>query len=456
MGRARPRGASDQGDRGLPREVRFVSAARWRVPPRRRLRGAAALNSVCSRRVLNSLRAPPTIRPVTPPLPDCPQPLRRARHAVHAAFFVFGVIVATLGVHVPSIRAHYRLDDGALSIALLAVAVGAVLCLAFAGRWIAAFGVRRVAAVAACVMAVALALLMQFDRFALLLVVMLLFGASVGLFDVAINTEGTFIESALQRKVMSTMHGMWSLGGMAGAALGAWWLAREVAPLVQMRIVAVGAVVVALLAVACMLPAHAPSGEPGAAGRWSGLPRAAKRSLIALGALAVLGLLAEGAIYDWSTLYLQRERGAPPALAAIGFACFSAAMAAGRFGGDWLRARVPVARLLRATALLSAGAMAVVLVSGLWSNTVLSALLGLALLGLGLANVIPLLFVAASRVEGVSAAAGIALVSSAGWVGVVIGPPLVGGVAQASSLAWALWLVVLSSLALAAAARRVE
>jgi fucose permease len=372
---------------------------------------------------------------------------------VHAAFFVFGVIVSALGVHVPSIRAHYRLDDGTLSIALLAVAVGAVLCLAFAGRWIAAFGVRRVAAAAACVMGVALALLLQFDNFAALLVVMLLFGASVGLFDVAINTEGTFIETALQRKVMSTMHGMWSLGGMAGATLGAWWLAQQVAPLVQMRLVAVGAVVVALVAVACMLPAHAPPGEANAsAARWSGRPRAAQRTLIALGLLAVLGLLAEGAIYDWSTLYLQRERGAPPSLAAIGFACFSAAMAVGRFGGDWLRARLPAARLLRATALLSASAMAVVLLS----NTVPWALIGLSLLGLGLANVIPLLFVAASRVEGVSAAAGIALVSSAGWVGVVIGPPLVGGVAQASSLAWALWLVVLSSLALAVAARRVE
>jgi fucose permease len=385
---------------------------------------------------------------------DAPQ-LGRARHAAHAAFFVFGVIVATLGVQVPQVRAHYQLDDAALSLALLAVAVGAVSCLVFAGRWIAAFGVRRVAAAAACVMAVALALLLQFDHFAALLVVMLFFGASVGLFDVAINTEGTFIEQALQRKVMSTMHGMWSLGGMAGAALAAWWLARGVAPLVQTRLVASGALVVALLAVAGMLPTHAPHPVAGAA-RWSALPRAARRMLITLGALAVLGLLAEGAIYDWSTLYLQRERGAPPSLAAIGFACFSAAMAVGRFSGDWLRARVPAARLLQATALLSAGAMSVVLLSGLWPNTVMWALAGLALLGLGLANVIPLLFVAASRVEGVSAAAGIALVSSLGWVGVVIGPPLVGGVAQLSSLAWALWLVVGSSLALAATARRLK
>lgn len=387
------------------------------------------------------------------PTPSAPHlhGLRRARQAVHAAFFVFGALVGTFGVHVPSIRAHYRLDDRGLSIALLAVAVGAVLCLVFAGRWIAAFGVRRVAAAAACAMAIALALVLQFDRYAALLLVMLVLGAAVGLFDVAINTEGTFIEAALQRKVMSVMHGMWSLGGMAGSALCAAWLQQQVAPLTQLRAVAAAAVVLALGAVALMLPAHAPGGASSTA-RLSGMPRPARRTLIVLGVLAVLGLLAEGAIYDWVALYLQRERAAPPALAALGFTCFSAAMAAGRFGGDALRKQVAPGRVLRASALLSALAMTLVLVT----DSMALALTGLVLVGLGLANVIPLLFVAASRIEGVRAASGIALVSSLGWVGVVIGPPLVGGVAQASSLSWGLALVVLSSLALAMNARRVE
>ncbi len=389
----------------------------------------------------------------TPSATDLPS-LRRARQAVHAAFFVFGATIGAFGVHVPSIREHYRLDDRGLSIALLAVAVGAVLCLVFAGRWIGAFGVRRVAAAAACAMAIALALVLQFDRFALLVAVMVVLGAAVGLFDVAINTEGTTLEAALQRKVMSVMHGMWSLGGMAGSALCAAWLQQQVAPLVQLRTVAVVAVVVALAAVALMSPLQASRSEGGEGGtaRLRTVPNPARRTLIALGVLAVLGLLAEGAIYDWLTLYLQRERAASPALAALGFTCFSAAMAAGRFGGDALRSRMVPDRLLRASALLSASAMSIVLLT----DSLALALIGVALVGLGLANVIPLLFVAASRIEGVGAAAGIALVSSLGWVGVVIGPPLVGGVAQASSLGWGLALVVLSSLALAINARRVD
>jgi fucose permease len=376
--------------------------------------------------------------------------LGRARHATHAAFFVFGFVMAMFGVHVPSVRTHYGLDDGALALALLGVAVGAVLCLALAGRLIGRFGARRVAAVAAAVMCAALALLLQWSHPVPLGLTVVVLGAAVGLFDVAINTEGSFIEAALGRKVMSLMHGMWSLGGMAGALLGAWMLERAVPAATQLGLVAAGGVVLALAASAGMLATHAvPTDASGAAEGWRRMPAAARRTLLALGLLAVLGLLAEGAIYDWSVLFLQRERGADPALAALGFAAFSAAMAAGRFGGDWLRARVAAARLLAASATLAAVSMAVVLAV----DSVPAALAGLACVGLGLSNVIPILFVTASRIEGASAAAGIALVSSLGWLGIVMGPPLVGGVAQFSSLTAGLALVVIAALALAACAR---
>ena len=380
--------------------------------------------------------------------------LQRARHATHLAFFVFGFLMAVFGVHVPSIRAHYRLDDGTLAIALLGVAVGAVLCLALAGRVIAAFGARRVAAAAASAMGAALAALLRFDSCAALLVAMVVLGAAVGLFDVAINTEGSFIEAALERKVMSLMHGMWSLGGMAGASLGAWMFERALAPAVQMQAVAVAVVLLAWAAAAGMLPTHATTAGGDDRGRtgWRAMTRHARRALLLLGLLAMLGLLAEGAIYDWSVLFLQRERGAEPALAALGFAAFSGAMALGRFGGDALRQRVPTPRLLAVSATLSAAAMSGVLLV----PDVRVAMAGLALVGLGLANVIPILFVSASRIPGASPAAGIALVSSLGWVGVVLGPPLVGGVAQATSLTAGLTLVVVASLALAASARQVD
>lgn len=379
--------------------------------------------------------------------------LKRAQRAVQAAFFVFGVVMALFGVHVPTLRAHYGLDDGQLALALFGVAVGAVLCLATAGRLIGAFGARRVAAVAAIAMCAALAALLEGPSAIALGVAVVVFGAAVGLFDVAINSQGTRIESLLGRPVMSAMHGLWSLGGMAGAALGAWMIDQGVPAVVQLRAVAGVAVVLCLAASAGLLPRErASDSRSDAAQGWRHMPPHARRALLALGLLALLGLVAEGAIYDWAVLFLQRERHAEPALAALGFSAFSAAMAAGRFGGDWLRARVAAARLLAASAVLSGGAMAVVLAA----DSLPIALAGLIGVGLGLSNVIPILFVAASRVEGASAAAGIALVSSLGWLGIVAGPPLVGGVAQATSLTAGLALVVVASLALAACARVVS
>lgn len=375
-----------------------------------------------------------------------PSTLLRAHRATLLAFFVFGFVMAVFGVHVPSIRAHYGLDDRSLSAALFGVAAGAVLCLAFAGRLIAAFGHRRTCAAAALAMCMALALLLRTTQPAALAVLVLVLGASVGLYDVAINAEGSAIEAALGRKVMSQMHGLWSLGGMAGALAGAALTRIGWTPATQTGVAAVGALAAAALACAGLLPRAAhPAPDTRAASGWHGMPAAARRRVALLGALAVLGMLAEGALYDWSVLFLQRERGAPADVAALGFAAFSAAMAAGRFGGDRLRERLAAPRLLAGSAILAGTAMAGVLLA----DSVPLALAGMALVGLGLANVIPVLYIASARLPGASPAAGIAIVSSFGWFGVVVGPPLVGSLAQATSLTTGLALVVLAAAALA-------
>lgn len=154
-------------------------------------------------------------------------------------------------------------------------------------------------------------------------------------------------------------------------------------------------------------------------------------------------------MYDWSVLLLQTEAGATPAFAALAYASFSAAMALTRFGGDALRERLAPGRLLAAGGLLAAAALSLVLLlREPWVG-----LVGLALVGAGLANVVPVLFIAATRVPGVATADGIAHVASLGFLGFLLGPPLIGAAAQASSLGLALGLVVLAALTLAAAAR---
>ena len=371
--------------------------------------------------------------------------LRVARWATRGLFLLFGFLSGVWGVHIPSVKAHYGLDAGALSLALLALAVGAVLCLTIAGRVIAHFGARAVALVAGMLMSAGLAAVLWPTGYPALIALVLLIGGAFALFDVAINAEGSVLEAVSGKKVMSGFHGMFSLGGMAGAALGALLISAEVAATVQLAAAGAAAASLAAAASAYMLPTHAAGAAPVAGYR---LPRGA---LAVLGGLAAVGLLAEAAIYDWSVLYMQEEAGAVPAFAALGFASFSGAMAATRFGGDALRTHVSAQRLLAGSSGLSALAMAtLLLVQDPWV-----ALIGLALVGVGFANVVPILFIAATKVPGVAPAPAIAAVSSIGYLGMVAGPPLVGGIAQASSLSWGLAVVVVGALLLAWGARRI-
>jgi fucose permease len=372
--------------------------------------------------------------------------LARARWATRWQFAALGIVGGAWGVHIPSVKSQYALDEFSLSGVLLAAASGAVLSVFFAGRVINGLGARGATALAATVLCACLALVLVWPGLWLLLPMMVLFGASMSLFDVAINSEGTALEALSGRTVMSNLHGMFSVGGMAGAAFTSALLRAGVAPLAQLVAIGVVTGVLVVLATRAMLQAHPPSGEGEQAHfAW---PRGL---LLVIGLLIFTGMTAEGVMYDWCVLYLKQEVQMPQAQAALGYATFSAAMALARFGGDALRSRYSERSLLAAGATIAALAMAVVLLSG---NSWVS-LVGFALVGAGLAPVVPILFNAATRVPGVSRAAAIASVSSVGYAGFMIGPPLIGGIAHATSLTVAMAVVVLAAALLALGARRI-
>ncbi len=371
--------------------------------------------------------------------------LPAARWATRTQFFCSGFIFATWGVHIPTVKAHYGLDEASLGLAMLAAGVGALLGLARAGRWIGRHGANRVAGLAGGCYALLLALLLAMPGYAALLALLAVFGLLTSVFDVAINTEAAAIELAEGVPRMSGMHGMFSLGGMAGASSGAALLAAGWPPLAHLGTVALAMALAIGAAAWRMLPAAHTAAADGDRG---GALRAVGKPLLVLGVLAALGLVAEGAMYDWSVLYLQQELGSPQQQAALAYASFSAAMAAARFGGDALRARMPASRLLAGSALLAAGSMTV----GLLTHSPWVALAAFAGVGLGLANVVPLLFAAAARVPGVEPARGIAAVSALAYLGFMAGPPVIGLLAGASSLTRALSVVVVFALALAASA----
>jgi len=170
-----------------------------------------------------------------------------------------------------------------------------------------------------------------------------------------------------------------------------------------------------------------------------------------IGLLILLGMMAEGVMYHWSVLYVQQELGAPPQRAALAYVTFAGATALMRFAGDALRARVAERHILVAGALLASGAMAAVLLVARPGV----ALIGFAVVGVGLATIVPILYNAATRIPGVSRAAALASASSIGYVGFLLGPPLVGGIAHATSLTWAMGTLIAASLLLVLGTRRV-
>jgi len=380
-------------------------------------------------------------------VPDTPTlcALARTRWATRLQFLVLGVIVGTWGAHIPSVKARYALSEATLSLVLLAVAVGTVLALLFAGRIVGRLGARKTSALSAMSMSILLGVALEFPSVGLLLPGMVAFGASMSLFDVAINTEGSELESLGGRAIMSNLHGMFSVGGMAGAALTAGLLTLGVAPGSQLFGICGAIAIVAFVASRHMLDTHAGSGDDAGNAHFA-WPRGL---LLVIGILIFAGMTAEGVMYDWSVLYLKQDVDMPQALAALGYATFCAAMALSRFGGDALRTRYAEEAVLRLGATVSACAMAVVLIS---ANPVV-AFVGFALVGAGLAPAAPILFNAATRVPGVSRAAAIASVTSIGYSGFMIGPPLIGSIATATSLTVALGVVVLAAGLLAYGAR---
>ncbi|VTU39874.1 Inner membrane protein YbjJ [Variovorax sp. PBS-H4] len=368
----------------------------------------------------------------------------RTRWASRGQFFASGFIFATWGVHIPTVKTQYSANEAELGLAMLAAGVGALLGLTQASRWIGRYGARATAGSCGTIYALLLAGLLVMPGYAALLGLLAAFGIVTSVFDVAINTEAAELELRNGRPLMSGMHGMFSLGGMAGAVTGSAALAAGLAPQLHLTLVASAMAVAIVFAAQRMLPREATSFAANNEG--FRLPRGA---LVILGVLAALGLIAEGAIYDWSVLYLKQELGSPQQQAALAYASFSAAMATTRFFGDAMRARFAPAVLLRGSALLAAASMTLVLLT----EAPWLALVGFAGVGVGFANVVPILFAASARVPGIEPARGIAAVSAAAYLGFMAGPPVIGFLAEVSSLTAALYVVVAFAMGLAASAR---
>ncbi len=359
--------------------------------------------------------------------------LFRARAGVAAVFFLNGFGYGSWVPRIAEIQAKVGASDGQLGLALFMAAIGALIAMPLAGAAAHRYGSRTATAVTVACYGLSLPPLALAPSLIGLGVALLVTGAASGALDVSMNAQGVAVEKRYWRPIMSSLHGMFSLGAMAGA--GATGLIAVLGLPLLPHFAGVCGLLLLISAAACrpMLPAAAEAG--------SGGPGFARPSLGILlpGIVALAALLCEGAMADWSAVYLSSSLGAGTTTAAAAFAAFSMAMAAGRFTGDHLVARFGGDRVVRAGGALAAFGLGLSLVVG----QPVVAVIGFALVGAGLSCVFPVVLSSAARTPELPPSAAIAAVCTVGYFGFLLGPPAIGGLAEMIGLPGALGLVVL-------------
>lgn len=353
---------------------------------------------------------------------DGMQAAERGRWAVAAMFAVNGFIMGAWAAQIPLLMPRHDILEGMVGLIILALGVGAVGAMLLAGRLIARFGSRRMVVVFGLASAVSFPALILSPSLALAFPLAAILGAVTGTMDVSMNANSVAVERRLGRAIMSSSHGFWSLGGFAGGSLGALVIAAF-GPEVQVLLVGgISAVVVALAGRAMMYDApHAP--DP-VTGKRQTFPR--KPVLYLVGAMALFTMVPEGAVLDWAAIFIQKDLGASLAMAGLGYAAFSLMMAAMRFAGDRVRDRFGAVRTLQISGL--AGAFGMAIAAAAPEGWV--AILGFAISGIGIANMVPILFSAAGNMPGLTPGAGIATVTMMGYSGILVAPSTIGFVAQ--------------------------
>ena len=372
--------------------------------------------------------------------------LGRLRVALCAVFAVHGFIYASWAVLVPAVKQQAGASSAALGLALLGLSAGAVATMMIAGALCRRFGAQRVAVLSCALLAVTL-VPPAFARSATTLgLLLLLFGAAYGCLNVAMNSIAVELVAALRRPVMPGFHAAWSFGGLAGAGFGGL-LAPHLSPARYLLFVALTGLLVAAAAGRTLLTRSLPMpGDQERARPVGPAWRSALRTARAVGLFGLIALCAaydEGAIGDWGALHLKQDLGAGAGLAAVGYAAFALAEATGRLSGTWMLERLGRTRVLVLGGLAACAGM---LVASLAPDVGL-ALAGFAVTGLGLANLFP---AAIARSGVLAGSGGVALASTLGYTGFLLGPPAIGFLASEFGLRTG--LVTLSFLALAATA----
>ena len=347
---------------------------------------------------------------------------RRGRWAVAGMFFINGLITGSWAPQIPVLLTRLDISKTTLGLLILLFGAGAVLAMSWCGHLIARHGTRITLMRFSVAASFGLPLVAMAPNVWLAALAMVVFGGLIGAMDVAMNANAVVVERRLERAVMSSSHGFWSLGGFVGGGLGGLAIQSfgYLSHALAISLVAFAGVQVAMRHLVA-------ENRPVAASHARfALPR--HPAIYLVGLMALFSMVPEGAVLDWAALYLRQELGAELATAGLAFAAFSGVMACMRFAGDAVRGRFGAVATLRGCSLIAAAGM---LGAGLATSPWM-AIAAFALCGFGIANMVPIAFSAAGNQPGIPSGVGMSVVSTMGYCGILVAPSGIGFVAEHS------------------------
>jgi MFS family permease len=348
-------------------------------------------------------------------VPGIPQ-----QYATRVAFFLGGFSLAAWAPLVPYAQARLGVDPATLGWIMLCLGTGSIIAIPFAGAMAGRIGCRKMIWIAGTTVCAALPVMATATTPLQQAFALLMFGAAVGSFDVVVNIHALLVQEAAGRPMMPGFHALWSVGGFVGSGSIALLMASGLSLIGSVGVL--GVVIIAMLLVFGRLLLDYGEAEPS-----KGMPFAIPRGIVLLiGVLIFLLYLSEESMLDWSALLLTSRRNMETANAGLGYSMWSGAMMIGRFAGDKVVRRFGSLRVVVAGGLLAAAGLCFVV--GL--NSTYAGLVGFAVVGLGMSNIIPALYTAIGRQKVMPPNLGLAAAITMGYVGTLSGPPIIGAVAQ--------------------------
>lgn len=368
-----------------------------------------------------------------------PHSNRAYRIAVGALFFLQGLCFATWASRIPTIQQSLQLSDSALGLILFALPVGSMIALPLSGWLVTRFGSKTIITNALILYALTLVALGLAQNITQLIAVLIVYGLVGNTCNIAMNTQAVGVEARYGRNIMASFHGLWSLAGFTAAGIGTYMIGKDIIPLNHFILISAVSLVVLAIIFQYLLPNEERSEVS------SKIFVRPDRSLVMLGIIAFCSMICEGAMFDWSGIYFKKIVNADGAWIGAGYTAFMCTMAAGRFIGDWVAMKLGFKRTIQLSGLLIVTGLAISLVFPYLAP----AITGFFLVGLGVSSVVPLVYSTAGKSKRMSPGVALAAVSSIGFLGFLIGPPVIGVVAGLSSLRISFIIIALMGLCVA-------